>query len=220
MIYYYSIHKKIKNDIVINKSRFLTYLFPIDDINEAEKHIHNIRKEHPKANHHCFAYHIEGIDEVGIHKASDDGEPSGTAGIPMLETIKKTSISHILAIVVRYFGGVKLGSGGLIRAYSSSVSEAIQKADIIAHSDQVKFSIIVDYNQNDPFHNYIQKISNVNVLNIEYTECVTYTLSCSPEKYESVSQMLINFLNGKTDITHHGIFMTDIPIQLSDISND
>ena len=219
MIYYYSIHKKVMNETIIQKSRFITYLFPIHTVHEAEEYLTQIRKEHPKANHHCYAYHIESKDSVGIHKANDDGEPSGTAGVPMLETLKKTSISHVLAVVVRYFGGIKLGSGGLIRAYGSAVSEAISKAQIIAHMDQIKFTVTLDYNQNDSFQNYLQTLDTVQILDTHYTQHVTYTLACLPENYSSLSQGLTNFLNGKCDITTQGSFMIDVEIPFSDISN-
>lgn len=216
MIYYYSIHKKLMNETIIHKSRFITYLFPIQNAEQAEAYIEEIRKEHPKANHHCYAYVMASAQDVDIQKASDDGEPSGTAGVPMLETIKKNDLSHILAIVVRYFGGIKLGTGGLIRAYGSAVSEAIKMADIIAHADQSKFHLHIDYRQNDSFQNYITHKADVSVLEIVYTERVTYTLACNPESFEDISKACTDFLHGQLSIEPLGEFMIDIPVSLED----
>ncbi|MEU5420939.1 YigZ family protein [Streptomyces sp. NPDC020667] len=111
------------HEIEINKSRFLCALAPAATEEEAQAFIARVRKEHPTARHHCFAY-VLGADG-SVQKASDDGEPSGTAGVPMLQMLVRREVRYVVAVVTRYFGGVKLGAGGLIRAYGGAVGEAL-----------------------------------------------------------------------------------------------
>lgn len=114
---YITIKEDFETEELINKSRFITYLFKVENEEEAKARIAEIKALHKTANHNCSAYTIG--DQHQIQKANDDGEPSGTAGVPMLETLKKEDIHNVVAIVTRYFGGIKLGTGGLIRAYQS-----------------------------------------------------------------------------------------------------
>lgn len=121
----YIINKTVENEIIIKKSRFITKLIYIDDIDEVNKIIDNLRKEYKKATHICYAYIIDGKE-----KAVDDGEPNGTAGRPILNVLQKKKVTNILAVVIRYFGGVKLGAGGLVRAYTNSISDAFKLTEI------------------------------------------------------------------------------------------
>ena len=111
----------IENEIIIKKSRFITKLYNIDDENKVNDIIDKLKKEYKKCTHICFAYSINGHE-----KAFDDGEPKGTAGLPILNVIHKKNVSNVLIVVIRYFGGVKLGAGGLLRAYTSSASEILK----------------------------------------------------------------------------------------------
>ncbi|MGM0436002.1 MAG: YigZ family protein [Bacillota bacterium] len=122
----YSIKEEVTEETIIKHSRFLSFANPVFDKESAEHYLQRIKNAHPDANHHCFAY-IIGEDAL-IQKAEDDGEPSKTAGMPILETLKKNSMTNIIVIVVRYFGGIKLGAGGLIRAYGKATSLALEKA--------------------------------------------------------------------------------------------
>ena len=112
----------IENEIIIKKSRFITRLYNIDDENKVTTIIDALKKEHKKATHICFAYSINAHE-----KAFDDGEPKGTAGLPILNVIHKKNVNNVLVVVIRYFGGVKLGAGGLLRAYTKSASEIVKK---------------------------------------------------------------------------------------------
>ena len=112
----------IENEIIIKKSKFISKLYNINDVSEVETIINDLKKEYKKATHFCFAYSINGQE-----KAFDDGEPSHTAGLPILNVIHMKNLNNILIVVVRYFGGVKLGAGPLTRAYSKSASEIIKK---------------------------------------------------------------------------------------------
>ena len=115
--------KLMKNEIIINKSRFNSYSYPLNDIKEVDKILADLRNEHKKATHICYAYVYS--REIVREKCSDDGEPNGTAGYPILNVIKKKNLTNILVVVVRYFGGIKLGASGLTRAYTKSASELL-----------------------------------------------------------------------------------------------
>lgn len=118
-----TIDKNYENLIEIKKSKFITYIYPVENVSQVEEILESIRVKHNDATHVCFAYVI---GSPNVERASDDGEPDGTAGKPILDVIKKNNLEDVLVIVVRYFGGIKLGAGGLVRAYSSSVSEILK----------------------------------------------------------------------------------------------
>ncbi len=121
-----SVRKTTISELVINKSTFITILFPCNNIDDFKNTLDQIKNEHSEANHHCYAYRI-GL----LEKANDDGEPAKTAGAPILNVLQKQKLDNTACIVVRYFGGIKLGAGGLVRAYSNSASEAIMNAEIV-----------------------------------------------------------------------------------------
>lgn len=114
----------LTNEIEIKKSKFITYLYRLNDENEINEIINNIKKEHKKARHVVYVYKINNTGKI-----NDDGEPKGTAGMPIFNVIEKNNLNNILIVVVRYFGGIKLGAGALFRAYSNSASEIIKKLD-------------------------------------------------------------------------------------------
>lgn len=130
------------HEIVIEKSRFITYLNRAFSEAEARDYIMKIKKMHPDATHHCTAFII---GDNQIQRSNDDGEPSGTAGVPMLEALKKNDMTDIVAIVVRYFGGIKLGAGGLIRAYSKSISQALVNAKLVKLIKLQRYRITFGY---------------------------------------------------------------------------
>ncbi len=113
-----------ENEIVINKSRFIAYKFNLNSLDDVKTHLANLKKEHKKATHICYAY----VFNIGVvsEKCFDDGEPGGTAGYPILNVIKKKNLTNTLIAVVRYFGGIKLGAGGLTRAYTKAASSVLQ----------------------------------------------------------------------------------------------
>lgn len=114
----------ITNEIIIKKSRFITYLYNLDNVDEIKTIIEDLKKEHKKARHIVYAYNIN--NQI---KYYEDGEPKGTAGTPILNVIQKSNLSNVLIVIVRYFGGIKLGAGGLFRAYSNSASEIVKKTN-------------------------------------------------------------------------------------------
>lgn len=160
-----SIKNNIENTTIINKSKFITKLYFINSLNEIDNILNEVSKEYKDATHVCFAYILNGKE-----KCSDNGEPSGTAGMPILNVLKKNNLDNILAIVIRYFGGIKLGAGGLVRAYSNSITNALNLTEIISLTfgylvelefayDQIK---LVDYILNDK--RIISKEYNSNII--------------------------------------------------------
>jgi len=140
----YTIKNAVFTEQIINKSRFITYLDFVSNEDEAKAKLEEIRTKQSDATHNCYSYIIGKTGNIA--KFSDDKEPNGTAGVVIFDVLKKNNLTNILAIVTRYFGGIKLGAGGLIRAYSSSVSmalEGVERQEIIEYSI---FSIICDYN--------------------------------------------------------------------------
>ena len=121
----YIINENVENEIIIKKSRFIAKLYYIDNENEVNEIINNLKKEYKKSTHIVYAYIVKGKE-----KAVDDGEPSHTAGRPILNVLQKKNITNVLAVVIRYFGGIKLGAGGLVRAYTNSISEVFKLAKV------------------------------------------------------------------------------------------
>ena len=196
MVNYYSIKGITTHEINIKKSRFITYLIPIGDETLIADILGKIRKEHYKANHHCYAY-ILGEDGE-IQKASDDGEPSGTAGQPILEVLKQKQLTKLIAIVVRYFGGIKLGAGGLIRAYATSVSTTLEKAPLIQNVDQDIIQIQIGYSNNDLLLHYIDQANyTISILDKQFTEQVTYQLGIYPQDTSAIYENLMNLFKGQ-----------------------
>ena len=138
-----SIHSNQSYSLTINKSEFIGHAFYVESVDEAEKYISEIREKYKDATHNCFAY-IIGVDKL-IQKYSDDGEPSGTAGIPMLEVLRKKDLTNCLVISTRYFGGILLGAGGLVRAYTKSIVGVLEKSKIVRKELFYNLDIVLDY---------------------------------------------------------------------------
>ena len=178
---------------IINKSRFICTLFPIKDANEANNILKEIRKKYYDATHNCYAY-VYG-DNAQYAKNSDDGEPSQTAGIVIYDVLKKNSLTNVLAVVTRYFGGIKLGAGGLVRAYSSSTALAVKSANIIKIEKKTTLTIKVNYNN----YNIISKLIDETWITEKFfSENITLKLLMP----DSETQNLINKLK---DITKNQI---------------
>ena len=154
----------------VNRSRFLCALAPAATEQEAQDFVARVRKEHPTANHNCFAYVI-GAD-ASVQKAGDDGEPGGTAGVPMLQMLLRRETRNVVAVVTRYFGGVKLGAGGLIRAYGGAVGEAL---DALGTTTRRRFrlaTVTVDHQRAGKLENDL-RATGVDVREVSYAEAVT-----------------------------------------------
>ncbi len=177
----YKIRAEFTSEIEIKKSKFISYLFPISSEEEAKNHITYLRKLHPNAAHHCYAY------VVGeIQRSNDDGEPGNSAGIPILKEIIHSHLTNTLCVVVRYFGGIKLGVGGLIRAYSSSAKEVISHAKLYQLVKINQYQIIFDY----PFIDKIEYLlSNTTILEKNYDEKVSYLYLSNEDYFDKLNEL-------------------------------
>lgn len=180
-----TITNNITNEIIIKNSRFITLLIKIDN-NDINKHIDQAKINYPKANHYCYAYIYN-----DTKKSSDDKEPTGTAGAPILNVLEKENLNNILVIVIRYFGGIKLGAGGLIRAYTKSVTEALKQVETKELEQGYKVEIIFNYDEEKQI-NYI--LQNSNIINKEYKEEITYTTLINKEVLDKLYNYKTNIL--------------------------
>lgn len=194
---YFTIYQNGEHQIEIKKSKFICHLFRIENEEHAKEYIAKIKKEHYKANHNCSAYMLG--ENFEIQRSSDDGEPSGTAGVPMLEVLKKNQLQNTLAIVTRYFGGIKLGAGGLIRAYSTSVSEALKEIGIVQGKLQQILDIIIDYPQLGKLQNYLEN-EQIAIQEIDYLEQITVKVAIDINQCESFQNALIDLFNNQLSI--------------------
>ena len=175
-----SIKNEVVSELVINKSEFINHLFPVSSVDDVNNKLMSIRKKFNDANHHCYAYIIGNNQE--IQKFSDDGEPSRTAGMPMMDVLKKHDLTNVLTVSTRYFGGIKLGAGGLVRAYTKSVSEAINKADFSYLVKFNKLKIAVNFDHIGHIEKYIR--DNFNLIDTIYSNRVEYYIEVESSDLE------------------------------------
>lgn len=188
-----TIEKENSAEIVEKKSRFIANIYNVESKEEAEEKIKQIKKKYYDAKHHCFAFSI--IEENGItQKSSDDGEPSGTAGAPILNIIKSNNLQNVVIIVTRYFGGILLGTGGLTRAYSEAAGKVVEQSELIQKEPGMEVELEIAYNDNEKFKYYCQK-NNINIIKIEYTENILYKIELNEKEYKKIEE--INKTNNK-----------------------
>ena len=174
-----TIKEHAKSEIVEKKSKFIANIFFVENVEEAENKIKETKKEYHDARHNCSCYRV--IEEGKIvEKQSDDGEPSGTAGGPMLNILQKRDLVNVVAIVTRYFGGILLGTGGLVRAYSDATQNAIDSAEKNEIILGVEYEVKVDYSNLEQLK-YYAKINNINIINIEFQNDILCTLQIANE---------------------------------------
>ena len=189
-----SIKENASAEVVEKKSKFIANVFYVESREEAEKIIKKVNKQYHDARHNCYAYSIITSDGV-IEKASDDGEPSGTAGAPMLTILSKNNLANVLVIVTRYFGGILLGTGGLVKAYSESCSLVIEKAEIVEKYIAQVYKIEIGYSDVDKFK-YFAKNKDIIILNEEYLENVILEIGIKEKNVlENLTQKDINVRN-------------------------
>lgn len=172
-------------------SDFLTFLHPVSSREEAMVFIDQYRKKYPDANHVCWAYVIGNTRQPLTQAFSDDGEPSGTAGKPMLHVLTERDVGNSLAVVVRYFGGVKLGAGGLVRAYSAAVSNAVNNAELLEVTPKVQLQIIIDFARETKVRHIVNQYQG-HILNVHYAARVTLDISLSAAQAALFAQQVIN----------------------------
>lgn len=189
------------DEIEIKKSKFICHLKRVESEEEAIEFIEQIKKEHWKATHNCSAYTLGSNDE--IQRANDDGEPSGTAGIPMLEIFLKRELKNVAAVVTRYYGGIKLGAGGLIRAYGGSVNQAVDKVGVVEKQLQQLIDVTVNYPQSGHVEHSLRE-TGYTIQDISFTENVTYHCVVPLEAEEQFIDDIANWTSaeGIVEITN------------------
>lgn len=194
---YRTIKENGRYEIEIKKSKFICFLKRVETEAEAIEFIEEIKKEHWKATHNCSAYTI-GLNNE-IQRANDDGEPSGTAGVPMLEIFLKRELKNVAAVVTRYYGGVKLGAGGLIRAYGGAVNQAVDKIGVVERQLHQMIDVVVNYSQSGQVEHSLRE-ANYMIQDTSYTDMITYHCVIPLEKEAEFKENIANWTSGAAEI--------------------
>ena len=184
MIILKSISKNISNEIIINKSKFITKLIKVENEEEIQNKLEMIKKQYKDATHYCYAYIIG-----NIKRFNDDGEPGGTAGMPILNVLENKELNNILCVVIRYFGGIKLGAGGLVRAYTNSVTEALNLNEIIELTEGFKINIEFAYDKVKTIDNLLK---DYNITYKEYDNNIFYEFEIQKENFNELENKIKN----------------------------
>lgn len=195
---YYTVKGPGENEIVIDRSRFIAHVARVETEEAAQAFIADIKKQHWSANHNCSAYMI-GENNL-IQKANDDGEPSGTAGVPMLEVLKKRDLKDTVVVVTRYFGGIKLGAGGLIRAYGKSTSEGLNATGIVERKLMRIMKTKIDYTWLGKVENEIRS-SHYQLKEIHYLDAVEVEVYVEEAAKDSFTSWMTELTNGQGEIS-------------------
>nr|WP_318539356.1 YigZ family protein [Terribacillus saccharophilus] len=194
---YFTVKTEGSHEIVIQKSRFIGHVKRVETEEEAINFVQKIKKEHKDATHNCSAYMIGEHDL--IQKASDDGEPSGTAGVPILEVLKKKGLKDTAVVVTRYFGGIKLGAGGLIRAYSGSASQSIDEIGVVKRRLMRLAEIHIDYTLLGKVENELRQ-SAYTLRNIDYADRVVLHAAFQSGQEEEFQAYVTDMTNAQAEI--------------------
>lgn len=193
----------------IKKSRFICHLKRVETEEEARNYIASIKKLHHKANHSCSAFIVGKKSE--IKRSSDDGEPSGTAGVPMLTVLEKQELTNVVAVVTRYFGGIKLGAGGLIRAYAGSVAGAIKEIGRVEVKRQEGLAISLTYPQYQTYANFLAEQGLLEV-ETDFQADISTKVYLDPEAVPDFQAALTEFYQGKVAATSSGSQIVEVPL--------
>ena len=179
-----SIKENTSSEIIEKKSRFIGNLIRVDNEEDAKNKIEEIKKKYYDAKHNCFAFIINGDEK--IERFSDDGEPQGTAGKPLLNILEKNNLSNVLLIVIRYFGGILLGTGGLTHAYNDTGLKAVEEAKLVYLEEGLEVELKTSYDNNNDLKYLLSKY-DLEIKDINYDNEVVYTIEISNEEYEKVT---------------------------------
>lgn len=182
-----TIDKEYSSTCIINKSKFISFAYPVSDEQACKDFLQDIRKKYIDATHVCYGYTLS---SPRLDKCSDDGEPSGTAGKPILELLKKKKLENVLVIVVRYFGGKKLGAGGLIRAYTNSAKLVVDNAEVVKQVNFVRLKASVELSECEKFKNRILKFGG-KIINVNYIDHAEIEFAV-PEDCNEFNDMEVN----------------------------
>lgn len=192
--------------LVIEKSRFITHAYQVTSVLEANEIINKTKKKYWDANHNCSAFIIGQNQE--FMRSSDDGEPSGTAGVPILETLKKSNVTDTLIIVTRYFGGIKLGAGGLIRAYSKATSTCLSEASFIEKKELASYKLVLDYKHANLCLDVIK--DNTHFIDVTYQEKVAITFATND--IDSLQKTIQDIIGNSISFESLGNIIIDIQV--------
>lgn len=206
---YLTIGKTGQHELIIKKSKFICSLARTETVEEAQEFIEQVSKKYHDATHNTYAYTL-GLNDNQV-KASDNGEPSGTAGIPELKALQLMKLKNVTAVVTRYFGGIKLGAGGLIRAYSNSVTEAAQNIGVVKCVMQQLIQFSIPYNRIDEINHYLEE-NRISIASQKYTTNVTIQIYLDLDQIQKVEDSLINLLSGKVEFNKLDQRFNDIPV--------
>lgn len=206
---YLTIGKTGQHELIIKKSKFICSLARTETVEEAQEFIEQVSKKYHDATHNTYAYTL-GLNDNQV-KASDNGEPSGTAGIPELKALQLMKLKNVTAVVTRYFGGIKLGAGGLIRAYSNSVTEAAQNIGVVKCVMQQLIQFSIPYNRIDEINHYLEE-NRISIASQEYTTNVTIQIYLDLDQIQKVEDSLINLLSGKVEFNKLDQRFNEIPV--------
>lgn len=180
------VEDSVSAEIVEKKSKFIANLFHVNSVQDADEKIKLIKKRYNDARHNCYAYIINENNNI-TKKSSDDGEPSGTAGAPMLEILEKAKLANVLVVVTRYFGGILLGTGGLVRAYSEALKKAVEKASIAIQEPGYEMAISLEYADLENFRYYCNK-NNIKIVDNIYTDNVECKIELNDVEKDKIEQ--------------------------------
>lgn len=202
---YFTITQPATNSFIEKKSEFIGYIAPVKTNDEAVAFINSIKAQHRKARHNVYAYILR---EDNISRYSDDGEPQGTAGVPILEVLQKRGLTDVCLVVTRYFGGILLGGGGLLRAYSHAASIACDAAQIMDMRLCHRLKIETDYNLYGKI-NYILPNFNIITVNSDFADTVTLEILVMSERLDALKKELTEVTNGSANVTDEGELFED-----------
>lgn len=189
------------HELVVKRSRFITWIARAESEEEAREVIAQARSEYPDARHHCSAFILHGPNP--IERSSDDGEPSGTAGKPMLDVLRGSGMRNVVAVVIRYFGGVKLGAGGLVHAYSDAVSQTLD--DVVRVTKELRELVEVDLPHAEAGRVEAElRTHGIDVVNVEYGSAATYTLAIAPGGLDQLNELLAALTQGEAEAVESG----------------
>ena len=195
---YKTLHKFGSDEYIVEKSTFIGYAKPINTEEEAIDFVNEIKKKHKDATHNVWAYTVG--ENMNIQRYSDDGEPQGTAGIPTLEVIKKEDLRDVVVVVTRYFGGVKLGAGGLVRAYTKGAKIGIEAGIVIEKVKYTEVRIKIEYTQLGKIQNELMNLG-FTVKDTIYSEDVEIIVYSKVEDVQSLTERMIDITSATADVT-------------------
>lgn len=192
---------------IINKSRFIGYAKPVESEEEAIQFVDEIKKKHKDATHNVPVYLVG--EKFEVQRYSDDGEPSGTAGVPVLSMLKNEGITNIAVVVTRYFGGIKLGTGGLVRAYTHAAKIAVEAARVVEKKVYREVHVLLDYTLHGKFQNFLMNNEAYLLKDTIYLDNVNTVVYIEPDLIEDFQTKVVDMTNGKVEIQEHDdVFLT------------